>query len=153
MSLGNTAETDLLKLIFQNTNWANVGDATGLRGSTTAGSFYISLHTADPGEAGGQTTSEAAYASYARVAVARSAGGWTVSGTAPTQAANAAIVSFPQCSSGGPETETYFVVGRDSSGAGECLFIGQITSPATGLIVAANITPSFAIGALVCTAD
>ncbi|HYV99693.1 MAG TPA: hypothetical protein VE967_19695 [Gemmatimonadaceae bacterium] len=31
MSLGNAAENDLMLLIFNNTNWANLGDATGLR--------------------------------------------------------------------------------------------------------------------------
>lgn len=149
MSLGDTAESDLLKLIFQNTNWANVGDATGLRGSTTAGSFFVSLHTANPGETGTQITSEAAYTNYARVAVARSSGGWTISGTAPTQSANAAATTFPQSGSG-PETETHFVVGRDTSGAGEILWYGALTA---SLVVNNLITPSFAIGALVCTAD
>lgn len=149
MSLSDTSESNTLLLLFNNTNWANVGDAAGLRGSTVAGSFYISLHTANPGETGTQTTSEAAYTSYARVAVARSSGGWTVSGTAPTQAANAALVTFPQCT-GGSETETYFVVGRASSAAGEAIFIGALTS---SLAVSNNITPQFAIGALVCTAD
>ena len=68
---------NLLKLLFQNTTWANVGDATGLVHTTTAGSFFISLHTADP-SAGNQSTSETAYTGYARVAVARSSAGWTV---------------------------------------------------------------------------
>lgn len=72
MSASNAFETALLTLLFNNTNAANIGDATGLRGSTTAGVFYISLHTADPGETGSQTTSESAYTSYARVSVARS---------------------------------------------------------------------------------
>jgi hypothetical protein len=58
MSKSNSLENALLLLIFNNTNFANVGDATGVRGSTTAGSLYLSLHTADPGEAGDQTTSE-----------------------------------------------------------------------------------------------
>lgn len=71
MSMTNAAETALLTLIFNNTDWANVGDAGGLQNSATAGSFYISLHTADPGETGSQTTSETAYTNYARVAVAR----------------------------------------------------------------------------------
>lgn len=149
MSLGDTAEGDILKLLFNNTNWANVGDATGLRGSSTAGSFFISLHTANPGETGTQTTSEAAYTSYARVAVARSSGGWTISGTSPTQAANAAAINFPQCT-GSTETETHFIVGRDTSGAGESLYYGALTS---SLAVSTNITPSFAIGALICTMD
>lgn len=72
-----TGLLNLLKLLFQNTTWANIGDATGLVGSGTAGSFYVSLHTADP-SAGNQTTSETSYTGYTRVAVARSSGGWTV---------------------------------------------------------------------------
>jgi hypothetical protein len=40
--------TDLLELIFCNTDAPNIGDATGLRGSSVAGSLYVSLHTADP---------------------------------------------------------------------------------------------------------
>lgn len=69
---------DILNLLFVNSNAANIGDATGLRGSSTVGSLYVSLHTADPGTTGDQTTSEATYTSYARVAVARTSGGWTI---------------------------------------------------------------------------
>jgi len=149
MSLSNTSEANLMALLFVNTNWANLGDATGLRGSTTAGSFYVSGHTADPGETGSQTTSETSYTGYARAAVARSGAGWTVSGTAPTQAANAAAVSLGACTAGSA-TLTHFVVGRDAAAAGEAIFIGALTS---SLAVSSGITPSFAIGALVCTAD
>jgi hypothetical protein len=78
MSASNTTETNLLLLLFNNSNWANLGDATGVRGSTTAGSLYISLHTADPGEAGNQSTSEATATGYARQPVARSSAGFTV---------------------------------------------------------------------------
>ena len=149
MSLGNTAENDVLLLIFNNTNWANVGDATGRRGSTTAGSFYVGLHTADPGETGTQTTSETSYTGYGRVAVARSSGGWTISGTAPTQAANTAAVTFGACSAGSA-TLTHVVVGRDSSSTGEILWTGALTA---SLAVSAGITPQFAISALVLTID
>ncbi len=151
MSAGNTAEADVLKLLFNNTTWANLGDATGVVGSTVAGSLYVSLHTADPGEAGDQTTSEAAYTSYARVAVARSSAGWTVSGTAPSQAANTAAVTFPACT-GSSATVTYFAIGRASTAAGELLFSGALTSPAS-ISVTNGVTPSFAIGALVVTLD
>jgi len=149
MSKSNTWESDLLLLVFNNTNAGSIGDATGLRGSSTAGSLYVSLHTADPGETGDQTTSEATYTSYARVAVVRSSSGWTISGTAPTQAANAATVSFPKCT-GGSHTVTYVGVGTDSSGAGKLLYSGALTS---SLAVSNNITPSFAAGALVLTED
>lgn len=149
MSLSNSAENNLLLLLFNNTDWAGIGDAGGLQNSAAAGSFYVSLHTASPGEGGSQTTSEAAYTGYARVGVARSGAGWTVSGTAPTQAANTAATTFPQSSSG-PEVETDFGVGKDSAGAGEILWYGTLTAPLT---VNNLVTPSFAIGACVCTAD
>jgi len=143
-AIGNTAESDLLTLLFQNTNWANLGDATGLRGSTTAGSFFIGLSTGTLSGTSTQTTTEAAYTSYARVTVARSSGGWTISSSAPTLSKNAAAVTFPACT-GSSETETYAVIGRDSSGAGEVIFWGALSS---SLAVSSGITPSFAINAL-----
>jgi hypothetical protein len=147
--LANTAQSDLLKLLFQNTAWANVGNAGGLQPSGAAGSFYISLHTADPTNAGSQTSSEATYTNYARVAVARSSAGFTISGSSPTSVANAAVVSFPACGVTG-NTVTYFAIGRDVSGVGEILVSGPLTS---SLIINNGITPSFAIGALVATVD
>lgn len=143
-AMGNTAESDCLLLIFNNTNWANLGDATGLRGSTTAGSFFVGLSTGTLSGTSTQTTTEAAYTSYARVAVARSSGGWTISGSAPTTAKNTAAVTFPACT-GSSETETNAQIGRDSSGAGETLFWGALSS---SLAVSSGITPSFAINAL-----
>jgi hypothetical protein len=146
MSASNAFENSLLLLIFNNTNIANIGDATGLRGSATAGSLYVSLHTADPGEAGTQTTSEATYTGYARVAVARSGAGWTVSGNAFS---NAAAVGFGPCTSG-TNTITHFGIGTDASGTGNPLFKGALTA---SLAVSAGITPSFAIGQISGTAD
>jgi hypothetical protein len=113
----------LLLLLFNNTNAANIGDATGLRGSSTAGSLYVSLHTASPGASGDQTTSEAAYGSYARQAVARSGAGWTVSGN---QVVPAAAITFPAATSG-TETETHMGIGTDSTGTGHLLYFGTVT--------------------------
>lgn len=149
MSASNAFENDCMLLLFNNTNIANLGDATGVRGSSTAGSLFVALHTADPGEAGNQTTSEATYTGYARVAVARSSAGWTISGTAPTQAANAAVVTFGACTAGS-NTITFFSVGDATSGTGEILASGALTA---SLAVSAGITPSFAIGALTVTLD
>ena len=137
MSKTNACETGLLSLIFTNSNFANVGDATGLRGSATAGSLYLSLHTADPGEAGDQTTSEIAYTSYARQAVARSGSGFTVTGNIVSPAAN---VSFP-AGTGGSGTATYFGIGTASTGTGALLYKGQITTPSGGIICGDTITP------------
>src|SRR5574343_67232 len=145
MSLTNAAETAILQLLFENANWGNIGDATGLRGSSTAGSWYVSLHTADPGEAGSQTTNEATYTSYARVAVARSTAGWTVTNDT---VANDAAINFPACT-GGSNTITHFGIGTDSSGAGNLIISGALTA---NLAVSRGITPSFAISALTATA-
>jgi hypothetical protein len=134
MSKGNTFENDLLLLIFNNTNAADIGDATGLRGSTTAGSLHVSLHTADPGEAGNQTTSECAYGSYARVAVARSGAGWTVTGNSVSPAAD---ITFPARTSG-TETATHFAVGTAASGTGKILYKGTLTP---NISIGAGVTP------------
>lgn len=134
MSKSNSWENGLLLLLFNNTNFANVGDATGLRGSSTAGSLYVSLHTADPGEAGSQTTNETSYTSYARVAVARSGAGWTVTNNSVSPASN---ISFPACT-GSTATITHFGVGTDSSGAGTLLYKGTVTS---NISVSTGVTP------------
>lgn len=146
MSASNSFENGLLSLIFENANCANVGDATGLRGSTTAGVFYISLHTANPNETGTQSTTEAAYTSYARVSVARSTAGWTV---ASGVADNDAAINFPQAT-GGSETETHFGIGSDVSGTGNLFLWGALSS---GLLVSSGVSPSFAAGALDVTLD
>jgi hypothetical protein len=146
MSKSNTFENDLLLLIFNNTDIALIGDAAGLQNSAAAGSLYVSLHTADPGEAGDQTTNETTYTNYARVAVARSGVGWTVTSNA---VANAALVQFAQCGVTGA-TLTYFAVGTDSSGAGKLLYSGALTS---SLAVSSGIQPQFAAGDLDITED
>jgi hypothetical protein len=142
----NAAEAALLDLLFLNTDWANIGDAAGLQNSATAGSFYISLHTADPGEAGNQSTSEASYTGYARVAVARTAGGWT---RTVSTIANTALVQFAQCT-GGSSIVTHFGIGTDSTGAGNLLLKGALTS---SLSISNGIQPQFAAGAMTATVD
>lgn len=146
MSKSNTFENDLMLLIFNNTNAADIGDATGLRGSSTAGSLYVCLHTGDPGEAGTAATSECAYGSYARVAVARSGAGWTVTGNAVT---NAALIQFPQCTSGS-ETATHFSITVASSGTSKILYKGALSA---SLAISSGIQPQFGAGELDGTED
>lgn len=146
MSLTNAAETALLNLLFTNADWANIGDAGGLQNSAAAGSFHVSLHTADPTETGNQTTSEAAYTGYARVAVARSGSGWTVSGN---NASNAAAVVFGACTAGS-STVTHFGIGTDPSGTGNLILKGALSA---SLAVSAGITPRFEIGELDVNVD
>ncbi len=123
-SKGNTFENEVLALVLQNANIANVGDATGLRGSSTAGSLYLALHTADPGEGGSQTTSEAAYTSYARTAIARDSSNWTVSGN---QGSNTNAINCPMAT-GGSANVTHWSIGTSSSGTGKILWKGPCAS-------------------------
>ncbi len=146
MSATNAFETALLTLYFNNTDHANIGDAAGLQNSLAAGVFYVSLHTADPGEAGTQTTSETAYTNYARQSVARSAAGWTIAGN---NVSNAAAISFPACGATGA-TITYFGIGSDATGAGNLFFKGALSASRA---ISDGITPSFATGELDVTAD
>lgn len=120
MSKGNTFENDVLALIFNATAIANIADNAA---SSPLTALYVSLHTADPGEAGTQTTGECAYTSYARVSVNRNSGGWTVSGNSVSPAAN---IDFP-AATGGSETATHAAIGVASSGASKILYKGALS--------------------------
>lgn len=136
MSKGNAFETQLLNKIFTAASLPWDGNTQ----------LYVSLHTADPTEAGTQTSSECAYTSYARAAVGRTSSDWTVSGGGVE---NANAIPFPQCT-GGSESATHFAIGTRASGAGELLYIGELDSP---LAISNGITPNFAAGALDVTED
>jgi hypothetical protein len=139
MSKSNAFENAWLKLVFQNEPIVNIGDATGLRGSTATGQLFFSLHTADPGEVGTQATSEASYTGYARVGVARSNAGFTVTDNSVSPAAN---VDFPVCT-GGTATATHFSVGVASSGSNVVLYKGAI-SPT--IAISTGVTPRLTTG-------
>lgn len=143
MSKGNTFETDLLELIFNGTAIPNLADNAG---SGPLTQLYVSLHTADPGEAGAQNTNEATYTSYARVAVDRDNTGWTVSGN---EVVNAEDIVFPEAT-GGTNTITHFAVGTASSSTGKILYSGELTAP---LNVSNGIEPRFPAGDLHITED
>ena len=66
-----TFENDILKLIFNGTAITNVADNAA---TSPLANLYVSLHTADPTDAGNQTSNEISYTGYARVAVARNSG-------------------------------------------------------------------------------
>ena len=131
MSKSNAFENSLLKLIFNATAIANLADNAA---SSPLTSLYVSLHTADPGEAGDQSTSEATYTSYARVAVLRTSGGWTVTNNSVSPVAN---IDFPNCT-GGTNTITYFGVGTAASGAGVLYYSGTVTP---SISVSSSVTP------------
>jgi hypothetical protein len=143
MSKGNTYENDILQLIFNAVTIANLANNAT---SAPLTSLYVSIHTADPGEAGLQNTSEASYGAYARVAVLRTSAGWIVTANAVT---NAAAVIFPEATSGS-NTITHFGVGTAASGTGKLLYSGALTA---SLIVTTGIQPRFEIGDLDITED
>jgi hypothetical protein len=135
MSKSNSLENQIVALIF---------NATALPWSNTL--LYVALHTADPGEAGDQTTSEATYTGYARVTVSRNGSGWTVSGN---QASNTAEITFPECT-GGSNTITHVSVGLAVSGASQILYKGALTA---AINVSNLITPRFPVGTLIMQED
>jgi hypothetical protein len=120
MSKSNTFEADLLALIFNATAIANIADNAA---SAPLTNLYLSLHTADPGEAGVQTTNECTYTSYARVAVARTSGGWVITGSSVSPASD---IIFPT-STGGTNTATHAAIGTASTGGGKILYSGSIS--------------------------
>lgn len=132
MSKGNTFENDLLKLIFNATAIANMADNAA---SSPLTDLYVSLHTSDPGEAGGQNTNEISYTGYARVAVSRDSGGWTVTNNSVSPVAD---IEFGQMTAGAGGTVTHAAVGTASSGAGKVLYKGAVTPNIT---VNTGVTP------------
>lgn len=141
MSKSNTFENDLLLLLFNNTNIANFGDATGLRGSSAPGNLYLALHTASPGEGGDQTTNEIAYTGYERVAVARSGAEFSVSGNQVSLVNNH---DFP-LGTGGSGTATHWSVGTAASGAGRVLYSAALSQ---NIVCGAGVTPRVNAGAM-----
>ena len=121
MSKGDTYENDLQKLLFNATAIANIADNAA---SSPLTNLYVGLHTADPGEAGNQTTSETAYTGYARVAVARTSGGWTVT---TNSVSPVAAITFGECTASAGGAITHAVVGTVSSGTGKILYSGTLT--------------------------
>jgi hypothetical protein len=132
----------LLLLLFNNTDWANIGDAAGLQNAATAGVLYFSLHTSDPGVAGNQTTNEISYTGYARQAVARSGAGFTVTNNA---VALAALIAFGAMSGGDGGTVTHYGLGTAETGAGHLLYSGTVTP---NVLVTTPTNPQLAAGTI-----
>lgn len=131
MSKGNTFETNLLRLIFNGTTITSIANNAT---SSPITNIWVSLHTASPGESGNQSTSETNYGAYARVGVARTTAGWTVSGNSVSPAAD---ITFPQATSG-TATITHFAVGTAASGSNTILYYGTVTP---NIAVSVGVTP------------
>ena len=139
MSKSNYLENEILKKIFNNTTMGFDSDA----------GFYAALHTADPGEAGAGDTNEVAYTGYARVLIARDAGGFTVTGN---QAVNTAQINFPVCTDnlGGTPTAVYMSITRAASGASKIIYKGALSQ---SLLISQTIQPIVPAGAFSTTEE
>ena len=131
MSKGNQYEIDLLALYFNATDIALIADNDVAAPLTN---IFVALHTSDPGEAGSQSASEASYTSYVRVSVARTTGGWTVTGNSCSPVAN---IDFAEAT-GGSETITHFSCGTLTSGAGIINYYGTVTP---NIVVTTGVIP------------
>lgn len=131
----DVTEANILKLYFNATAIANLADNASVSPETNVA---LALHTADPADAGNQSTSEAAYTGYARQDVLRTSAGFTVGSTSPTQAALTSAVDFPQATAGS-ETETFFSAGKASGGATADIYAAGPISP--NIPVSNGVTP------------
>lgn len=128
-------ESAVLNAVFRNGSWPTLGT-----------SVYVSLHTADPTDAGSGT--EVSGGSYARVAVARNV---TTNFTAPAdssgaqQTSNAVAITFPSPTANWPGPITHVGI-FDAATAGNLLYSAALGSPRT--VNNGDVAPSFAIGAL-----
>ena len=139
MGIADNTENNIMKLIFNATAWANYADNAA---STPQTNVHTALHTADPGDTGTMSTSETTYTSYARVNVARTTGGWTVTANSVSPVA---AISFP-AGTGGSGTVTHFSTGKTGGGAADILFSGTVTpNIVTGNGVTPQLTTATAI--------
>jgi hypothetical protein len=134
VSKSNTTENDVLKANLKGTDPSWRANANR----------YLAWYTADPGEAGTAITSEATYGSYARTAIPIA--DWTDGGSTFS---NTNLLQAPACTSGS-ETLTHVAIVTTSSGAGQILYSGALS---TSIPVAAPIQPQFSPGALTVSED
>lgn len=147
MSAVNSFETALLTYLFNNTAITNIGDATGIPATSTAGSTQLSLHTSALTESDTLlTANEVAYTGYARPTQARSSAGWTVSGNT---ASNTAVIQFGEMTAGGPDTVVHLGLGFIATGN----VLRLEADLNADLVINNGVNPQFAIGALGFTLD
>lgn len=128
MSKSNTLENAVLLLLFNATAIADLARDAAVPVTT----LTVSLHTADPGEAGTMATSEATYTSYARQTAARTSAGWTVTANSVSPVA---AITFPEAT-GGSETITHFGVGTGVTN--NLMYSGTVTP---NIVVTTGVQP------------
>lgn len=134
-ALTTQSANDLINYITRNV-------APSWDGATT---LYLSLHTGAVGTGGDQTTSEVAYTGYARLAMARNAGGdWTAAASGATE--NNAQLTFGLPTAGSfPINATHVGLGENASGAGTVIAGGALAST---IVINLNVQVNFNIGTI-----
>lgn len=152
MSATNYLETSILEHIFQNADIPNLGDVTGLRGSSADGNVYVALFTGGVGETGVMTDLECTYTGYARVAVPRNSTYWDVTNDV---ASNKDTITFPTCTGGSESAECWAIVDSSVFESGNVLFYGDVEQGGvpSSLSISNGVTPEFPIGDLEITAS
>lgn len=144
LTIGNTTEDAILNLTFRAVAWSLYADNTA---TTPQAKIGISLHTADPADAGFANTSEIGYIGYARINGDRNTSYWTASsGGSISPAAN---LDFP-AGTGGSGTATWFMTAASNTsgatpptGAQIQLWRGDI-SPT--IVTGSGVTPRLTTG-------
>ena len=140
MAKSATFDNDLLKLIYNATAISLIADNAG---TTPLTNLFVALHTADPTTAGTQASNEISYTGYARVSVARTSGGWTVTGNSVSPVAD---ITFGAMTAGAGGTVTHCSVGSVTSGATKILHYGVVTP---NIVVANGTTPIIKAGSTI----
>lgn len=138
MSKSDVFENDLLKLIFNGTAIADLAQDDSSAPATT---LTVALHTSDPAEGGTQASNEISYTGYARVAVARTTGGWTVTANSVSPVAN---IDFGQMTAGAGGTVTHFSVGTGVSN--KLLYSGTVTP---NIVVTNGVIPRLTVASAI----
>lgn len=108
------------------------------------GTYYVALFTATPGEAGGGT--EVAGGAYARVAVVNNGTNWPAA--VGSQKKNGTAITFPTSTAAWGNV-THFGL-MTALTAGVLAHYNALTAPLNVLV---GMTPTFAVNALVISAD
>lgn len=150
MSKTNDFETSLAELVFVGTDLTGIGDAGGLLDDDAGnGSLYVALYTAAPtDDLPGTEVTLVEWANYARVAVVRTAGGWTVSGN---NTSNTAAIQFTNCNGGTGCTVRAVALCHQSPIADATLTYWEDLD--SNLVVSVGVQPIFQIGELDITED
>ena len=138
MSFSDTFEDNILNLLLAAQAISQIADNAASSASTE---LWVSLHESDPGDTGTQGTGETSYTGYARVAVARTTGGWTVSSGS---ASPVSAITFGQATSTSTGTLTYAAIGMTSASTGGDIIASGAISP--NINFSQNVTPSLTTG-------